>query len=65
MNAAIRKKYPEADITILHKYNVTTRDRCLRFVDTETNQFFGFDWGYGDTPDEVADVPSGAWMPQR
>ena len=60
MNGAIRKKYPEADMAVLRKYNTTRQDYCLRFVDTETNQFFGFDWGYGNTPEELSDVPAGS-----
>jgi len=59
MNAAIRKKYPEADMVVLRKYDVTRKDRCLRFVDAETNQFFGFDWGYQHEPEDLADVPAG------
>jgi hypothetical protein len=58
MNSAIRKKYPEADMVVLRKYGVTRKDRCLRFVDAESNQFFGFDWGYGQEPEELADVPN-------
>jgi hypothetical protein len=49
MNAAIRKKYPEADMAVLRKYNATRRDYCLRFVDSDSNQIFGFDWGYNGT----------------
>jgi hypothetical protein len=57
MNAAIRKKYPEADMAVLRKYNATRRDYCLRFVDSDSNQIFGFDWGYNAEPAELADVP--------
>ena len=58
MNAAIRKKYPEDDMAVLRKYNTTRRDSCLRFVDAESNRFFGFGWGYGEVPQELADVPA-------
>lgn len=58
MNTAIRKKYPEADMAVLRKYELTRRDRCLRFLDSDTNQLFGFDWGFGDNYDDLADVPS-------
>ena len=30
-NEAIRAKYPEADMTVLRKYDVVRTDRCLRF----------------------------------
>jgi hypothetical protein len=58
MNVAIRKKYPEDDMAILRKYDATRKDRCLRFVDSESNQFFGFDWEYEAEPKELADVPT-------
>src|SRR5262245_48786426 len=58
MNAVIRKKYPEADMVVLRKYSVTRQDRCLRFMDTESNQVFGFDWGYGTISAELADLPA-------
>jgi hypothetical protein len=59
MNTAIRKKYPETDMAVLRKYGVTRQDRCLRFMDTESNQVFGFDWGYGSIPADLADLPTG------
>ena len=61
MNTAIRKKYPENEMEILRKHNVARQDSCLRFVDSDTNEFFGFDWGYRrDIPEELADVPYNA-----
>jgi hypothetical protein len=58
MNVAVRKKYPEADMVVLRKYGVTRQDHCLRFVDSESNQVFGHEWGYGNAPAELADVPA-------
>jgi hypothetical protein len=43
-NKVLRKKYPESDIEVLRKYNLTTYDRCLRFVDNESNQVFGVEF---------------------
>jgi hypothetical protein len=60
MNTAIRKKYPETDRAVLRKYSVTRQDRRLRFMDTESNQVFGFDWGYGNIPADLADLPAGS-----
>ncbi len=59
INSAIRKKYPESEMAVLRKYGVTRKDRCLRFVDSESNQFFGFDWGWNQEPEDLADVPNG------
>ncbi|HLJ95422.1 MAG TPA: hypothetical protein VKU02_19755 [Gemmataceae bacterium] len=53
-NEAIRAKYPEADMTVLRKYDVVRTDRCLRF------QFpSGRIDGWSFPPDAaLADMPS-------
>lgn len=62
-NVAIRKKYPEKDMEILRKYQLTKVDNCLRFL-FPSGRVDGFtfnghnSWGGADEgPSEIVDMP--------
>jgi hypothetical protein len=52
-NKAIRSRYPEDDMLILRKFELTREDRCLRFQ-FPSQRVDGFSFKY-ETP--IADVP--------
>lgn len=52
-NAAVRAKYPEKDMAVLRKYNVTRTDYCLR-LQFPSGRVDGFNFSKEDA---VADLP--------
>ena len=53
-NTAIRAKYPEDEMVILRKYELTREDRCLRFQ-FPSERVDGFSFHYESS---IADMPS-------
>lgn len=57
-NTILRAKYPEEDMHILRKYNLTRVDSCLRFTILGTERVFGARlFPVGKASGEVADIP--------
>lgn len=54
-NKAIRVKYSEKEMAILRKYNLTRKDRCLRFQ-FSSGRVYGFNFHYDDD-ERLDDVP--------
>jgi hypothetical protein len=62
-NKAIRVKYPETDMEVLRKYKCTRLDKCLKFLEKETQRFFGIDFFHYHDNDAakaagLADLPN-------
>jgi hypothetical protein len=55
VNAAIRKKFPEAEMVVLRKHNLVTFDRCLK-MQFPTGRVDGFTFDYKDEQ-RLADLP--------
>lgn len=65
VNKALRVRYPESDILVLRKYNLTTVDGCIKFVNSDTGQVSGVEFGYFYDAEhkrvweaQIADIPA-------
>lgn len=53
-NSALRKKYPEKDMDVLRKYQLTQRDNCVRYV-FPSGRIEGFD--FQEAREELVEIP--------
>ncbi len=65
INATLRVKYPEADMAVLRRYEVTRKDTCLRFAVLDTGRVFDVNFNRDYELLEVvrprlADIPGAA-----
>lgn len=65
INVVIRKKYPEAEMVVLRKYNLTRTDRCLKLVDSDTNAVFGIELRDSPYWDDKDDEDYQKWKAQE
>lgn len=57
-NAILRETYPEADMVVLRKYELTRVDTCLHFARLETQRFFSVQFEYSkELEARLADIP--------
>ena len=60
INQILRKEYPEADMMVFRKYELTRKDYCLRFNDENGAQLFIFSGNMCALFSEMlVDIPSG------
>jgi hypothetical protein len=56
VNTAIRKKFPEAEMIVLRKHNLSTVDRCLKMQFPTTGRVDGFNFEHKDEK-RISDLP--------